>query len=143
MRKDFLIISLLLGIILFVATVYFVDADINDFIEKWPLTIVAMGMIWLLASLPLSMIYCMFLNIDPLEKWNKEEPETESYRSYTSSSYTSSKPKTKPKDDDDDDDDDDGFARSVAIGYLTDSTLMGGALGGNYLGGFIGSTMRD
>lgn len=38
---------------------------------------------------------------------------------------------------------DDGFLESMAIGYMTDSTIMGTALGGNPLGAMIGDMMNN
>lgn len=38
---------------------------------------------------------------------------------------------------------DDGFLQSMAMGYMTDSSLMGGLMGGNFLGGMIGAELRD
>lgn len=40
-------------------------------------------------------------------------------------------------------DSDDGFLTSMALGYMTDSTLAGGLMGGNFLGGYLGSALRD
>lgn len=38
---------------------------------------------------------------------------------------------------------DDGFLASMAIGYLTDSTIMGAALGGNVAGAMLGDMMNS
>ena len=38
---------------------------------------------------------------------------------------------------------DDGFLASMAIGYMTDSTLMGAALGGNIAGAMLGDMMNS
>jgi hypothetical protein len=48
------------------------------------------------------------------------------------------------KDKKDKDDNDSGsFLGSAAIGYITDNPLLGGALGGDYSGGLVGSGLRD
>jgi hypothetical protein len=48
------------------------------------------------------------------------------------------------KDKKDKDDNDSGsFLGSAAIGYITDNPLLGGALGGDYSGGLVGSGPRD
>jgi hypothetical protein len=38
---------------------------------------------------------------------------------------------------------DDGFLTSMALGYMTDSTLLGTALGGNVMGAMIGDMLND
>ena len=38
---------------------------------------------------------------------------------------------------------DDGFLTSMALGYLTDSPIIGGLVGGNFLGSVVGSSLRD
>lgn len=38
---------------------------------------------------------------------------------------------------------DDGFFQSMALGYMTDSTVMGGLLGGNWIGALVGEEIRD
>ena len=38
---------------------------------------------------------------------------------------------------------DDGFLTSMALGYATDDGLLGGALGGNMLGGIVGDMLND
>jgi hypothetical protein len=40
-------------------------------------------------------------------------------------------------------DTDDGFLTSMAIGYMTDSTMMGGLLGGNFAGAMIGDMLNN
>jgi hypothetical protein len=40
-------------------------------------------------------------------------------------------------------DSDDGFLTSMAMGYVTDSTMMGTALGGNMMGAMIGDMLND
>lgn len=69
---------------------------------------------------------------------------------YTTGLYKRYTPTLSSKDKDDDDDkkknkrDDDGdFARSAALGYLTDNPLLGGALGGNFAGGLLGSSFNE
>lgn len=37
---------------------------------------------------------------------------------------------------------DDGFLQSMALGYMTDSPWLGGIMGGNFIGGLIGSELR-
>jgi hypothetical protein len=41
------------------------------------------------------------------------------------------------------DDSDDGFLTSMAMGYATDSTMMGTVLGGNMMGAMIGDMLND
>ena len=38
---------------------------------------------------------------------------------------------------------DDGFLTSMALGYMTDSTLLGTALGGNMMGAMIGDMLNN
>ncbi len=56
--------------------------------------------------------------------------------------YSPSTNKDK-KDKDKDDNDSGSFLGSAAIGYITDNPLLGGALGGDYSGGLVGSGLRD
>jgi hypothetical protein len=52
-------------------------------------------------------------------------------------------PSTKKDNKDKDDNDSGSFLGSAAIGYITDNPLLGGALGGDYSGGLVGSGLRD
>lgn len=54
--------------------------------------------------------------------------------------YSSSNKKDKK---DKDDHNSGSFLGSAAIGYITDNPLLGGALGGDYSGGLVGSGLRD
>ena len=98
---------------------------------------------WVILSvfyIELSIGYWFFVGIigvligkfDPIPEENTKVEKTEWGYSTYSSYETKSEEKTNEYK---------GFITSAAIGYITDNPLMGGAVGGDMLGGIIGSSL--
>jgi hypothetical protein len=127
--KKFVIMSLLLSMITICVLYFYNIIEITE--KNWPFLPILYGSLCLGYLFFGGLIGIWFFDFDPLPAEKSPKEDDNYYRSTTYSIYHK-----KEKSDDDGD-----FAKSFAIGYLTDNPSLGGVLGGNMAGGLLGSSL--
>ena len=109
------------------------DIIVVDSFLKWFATITFLIIVpSIFLSMNISFAACVFFNYNfkPLFKENNESKSYWNPGSYVGLGKKSNK-------------DNDSFTKSAAIGYITKDPIIGGTIGGDYIGGIFGSELND